>query len=81
MATCRICHEYGSEDRMVRYGIRHRAHFHCYLDAGKPLSDLSPFKVAEFPFRLLKDRGLLEQAEAIVSTEPRAYLVETTRRP
>lgn len=68
MSCCRFCKSYSSEERMFKYGRRHYAHFECYLDAGKKLSDLPAWKVGRFPYRLLKERGLAEEAERIVST-------------
>ena len=62
--ACRFCSEIDNEaDRdyaMVKYSTRHYAHFACYLDAGKKLSDLHSWQVAQFPYRLLKERGLLD---------------------
>jgi hypothetical protein len=60
--TCRFCQKssFDSGDDMVKYGVRHYAHFRCYLDAGKSLDDLAAWKVGQFPFFLLKDRGLLD---------------------
>ena len=67
LQTCRFC---GKQDgagirTMVKYGVRHYAHFACYLDAGKPLSYLSKWQVGTFPFKVLKDRGLLDEAERL----------------
>lgn len=60
--TCRFCSEF-DRDGMVQYGVRHYAHFDCYLEAGKSLDDLQDWQVGQFPFRLLKERGLLESVE------------------
>jgi hypothetical protein len=60
MNKCRFCENYTDE---VKYGIRHYAHFKCYLDAGKSLRDLHQWQVGLFPYRLLQSRGLLEEAE------------------
>lgn len=65
--TCRFCES--RDQSMVQYGVRHYAHFACYLDAGKKLSDLHPWQVRQFPWRLLKDRGLIDEAERIIATE------------
>ena len=69
MATCRICKKYCDEEKMVKYGPRHYAHHRCYLDAGKPLSDLPAWKVRQFPYLLLKERGLLAEVEALTAQE------------
>ena len=69
MQTCRFCKSWKNEDRMVKYGVRHYAHFACYLDAGKPLSDLHDWQVSQFPYVLLKKHGLLEQAKALAGNE------------
>lgn len=63
MSQCRFCED--RSQRLVKYNVRHYAHFKCYLDAGKALSDLHAWQIAEFPFRLLSDRGL--EAEAFAS--------------
>jgi len=63
MNTCRFCNgaEYSdAQIRMVKYGVRHYAHFKCYLEAGKSLDDLHSWQVREFPYRLLKEHGLLK---------------------
>ena len=73
MNTCRFCHkpEFGQNiaDKLIRYGKRHWAHHGCFLDAGKSLDDLSADVVGRFPFRVLKDRGLLKRAEEIVAAD------------
>lgn len=68
--TCRFCGDWKNQD-MVKYGVRHYAHFRCYLDAGKTLDDLWPWQVGEFPHKLLKERGLLAVASEIVEREKR----------
>lgn len=60
MSTCRFCDNW-QDQGMVKYGTRHYAHFKCYLDAGKLVDDLSAWQLSQFPYRLLKERGLLEQ--------------------
>jgi hypothetical protein len=54
---------------MVKYGVRHYAHFRCYLDAGKKLDDLHGWQVSQFPFALLKERGLLDQARKLAGND------------
>lgn len=65
--TCRRCGEYSfrAYDEMVRTGPRHWYHFACYLDAGKSLESLDPSTVGRMPYKMLKERGLLERAEQI----------------
>jgi hypothetical protein len=65
-STCRFCKKL--IDQGVKYGPRHYAHFECYLDAGKRLDDLTKFQISQFPFRVIKDRGLLVHAELLVSS-------------
>ena len=55
--TCRFCDN--PDQSMVKYSVRHYAHFRCFLDAGKTLDDLHSWQVRQFPFLLLKERGLL----------------------
>jgi len=63
---CRFCDNWRDQG-LVKYGTRHYAHYRCYLDAGKPLSALPKWQVGEFPYFLLKERGLLPQAEALIA--------------
>lgn len=67
---CRFCDD--RDQSMVQYGVRHYAHFRCYLDAGKKLSDLHAWQVRQFPYKLLKERGLLQEAKIISDAEARA---------
>lgn len=62
--TCRFCKSPMSSD-LVKYGTRHYAHYACYLDAGKKLSDLPAWQIGKFPYFLLKERGLLEEAQRL----------------
>lgn len=75
MPYCTICktHEH-DEDRLLKHSVRHYAHFKCWLDAGRGLETLKPWQVGKFPFRLLKERGLLEQAEAILDADKQAQI-------
>ena len=67
---CRFCDDWRDQG-LVKYGARHYAHYRCYLDAGKPLSALSKWQIDEFPYFLLKDRGLLPEAEALNTEQER----------
>jgi hypothetical protein len=68
--TCRFCKKAEYDHRkLVKYGVRHEAHHACYLDAGKKLADLHAWQVANFPMLVLKQRGLLAEAERIVAAE------------
>ena len=63
ITTCRFCKAtLLTHDPKVQYGTRHYAHHACYLDAGKSLDDLHPVEIRKFPWKLLKERGLLEHA-------------------
>lgn len=64
MNVCRFCHSHDMHYRLVKYGTRHYAHFACYLDH-KPLSDLKKWQIEGFPFRLLQERGLMEEVERL----------------
>lgn len=66
--TCRFCKEF-SRDDLVQYGVRHYAHHHCYLEAGKSLDDLPTWMAGQFPFRLLQEHGLLETVEKRIAAE------------
>lgn len=65
--TCRVCHEAGPEYLFIKYGVRHYAHFACYLDAGKPLSDLRKWQIESFPFKVILDRGLMPEVERLTA--------------
>lgn len=69
MQTCRFCKSWKDEDRMVKYGVRHYAHFECYLDAGKSLDGLHDWQIIAFPAVLLKERGLMPVAKAAYARE------------
>lgn len=64
---CRFCGKpaFDADGRIVKYGARHWAHHICYLDAGKGLSGLAKWQVREFPYFLLKKRGLLDEPSAL----------------
>lgn len=62
--TCRFCGEWKDQDQMVKYGVRHHAHYKCYLEAGKRFQGLADWQICEFPFRLLQAHGLMAEAEA-----------------
>lgn len=62
-ATCRFCGKTAHHGYMVKYGVRHYAHFGCYLDH-KPLHELHPWQVRQFPWKELRDRGLMDEAAA-----------------
>lgn len=83
MNTCRFCgvSEFGrtAEAKLVKHGVRHYAHHACYLDAGKTLEELHAWQVGNFPFRVLKERGLLDKAEQIVANDI-AHRVSEMRR-
>ena len=66
MAICRICKVPARADTGVRYSIRHFAHFECFLNAEKSLSDLHAWQVGRFPYRLLRERGLLAEADRLM---------------
>jgi len=63
---CRFCDNWRDQG-LVKYGVRHYAHYRCYLDAGKTLSTLPKWQIGEFPYFLLKDRGLLSEAEVLAA--------------
>lgn len=63
MNSCRFCDHPGQN--LVKYGRRHYAHPDCYLEAGKSLDDLHAWQVRQFPYRVLKERGLLAVAAEI----------------
>ena len=69
MQTCRFCKSWKDEGHMIKYGVRHYAHFDCYLDSDKSLENLSDWQILKFPYGMLKDRGLLHIAKAAQDRE------------
>lgn len=70
MMTCRFCKESGYDSaHFVKYGVRHYAHYHCYLTAGKRLEDLRDWQIGEFPYRLIKRFKLDDVALAAACRE------------
>lgn len=66
LSTCRFCKETSYDgEGMVKYGVRHYAHFKCYLVAEKPLADLHVWQVKNFPHRLLKEFGQLPEVNRL----------------
>lgn len=66
--TCRFCKGHIASDDGVHYAAKHWAHFHCYLDAGRKLADLpSPAQIGSFPWKVLRERGLLAEADALTA--------------
>ena len=68
LSTCRFCGEIVRSGASVKYAVRHYAHFHCYLDAGKNLEALHEWQIKRFPWKVLRNRNLLARAEDL--TEP-----------
>lgn len=66
--TCRFCGE-SAREGMTQYGVRHYAHFSCYLEAGKKLEDLHAWQIGQFPFRLLQEHGIMADAEKLIAIE------------
>lgn len=67
IGTCRFCKKF--DDRLIAYGPRHYAHPACYLKAGKKLSALKPYVIGLFPYKLLKEHDLLEEAARLTKKE------------
>jgi hypothetical protein len=65
---CRFCDDWRDQG-LVKYGTRHYAHFRCYLDRGKALDALPAWRVSTFPYFLLKERGLLDEARRLAGNE------------
>jgi hypothetical protein len=61
--TCRFCGKSGY-DGMVRYGVRHNAHFRCFLEAkgAAGYRKLHDWQMVDFPYRLLEEFGLIGDA-------------------
>ncbi len=62
--TCRLCQHDVRHYEAVKYGVRHYAHFACYLDH-KKLADLPKWKIYSCPWRLIAERGLEKEVERL----------------
>ena len=69
MHVCRLCHNDMRHYEGIKYGRRHYAHFACYLDADKPLSALHKWQIEGFPFKLINERGLMNEVERLTAQE------------
>jgi hypothetical protein len=74
MAVCRICHQYDTEDDLVKYAVRHYAHFRCYLADGRKLHALKVWQIKRFPVRVLRDFEQLNDDLSFKSTEVRRMI-------
>ena len=74
--NCRFCKKPSIDgDGMVKYGVRHHAHFKCYLDAGKSLRDLHDWQIIQ----LLQHE--LEEAGKAVTLSERRGASGSSRKP
>lgn len=66
LQTCRFCKEsdHGGTETMVKYGVRHHAHYRCYLKAEKLLSKLHDWQIVLFPYTVLQDFNQLAAGQA-----------------
>jgi hypothetical protein len=75
--TCQFCEKVNGQtgrnqpaslryEGKLKYGVRHYAHFECFLVNKGVLAfrELPGWKMAQFPYRLLKEWGLLDVAVA-----------------
>ena len=69
--TCRFCGESMRFYEGVKYGVRHYAHFACYLDSDRPLAALHNWQIEGFPFRLVNERGLMSEVERLTADQDR----------
>lgn len=71
LQTCRLCKlsNYESKESLVKYGVRHNAHLSCALTkfGGAFLDRLHSHQIAQLPFMILKEHGLLEEARRRVA--------------
>ena len=71
---CRICKEYKRPDeRMLKYSIRHYAHYRCWLDkyGMNSFDNLSRWQLNQFPFFDVKARSLLPILENAIANATR----------
>jgi hypothetical protein len=64
---CRFCDDWRDQN-LIKYGTRHYAHAKCLLDHRR-LNELAYYHIEQMPFRLLKDRGLMEEAEQLIKAK------------
>jgi hypothetical protein len=65
--TCRFCGNWRDRN-LIRYSTRHYAHPRCFLDH-RELNELPYYQIEQMPFRLLKDRELMEEAEQLIKAK------------
>ena len=75
--TCQFCKKQTDTESMVKYGVRHYAHYSCYLDR-KSLYDLHAWQVRQFPWKELDKRGLLAEVERHSRSETDWNLARTS---
>lgn len=66
--TCRFCKQSAHSGCLVKYEVRHYAHYECYLKAGKKLDALHVWQVGQFPLMLLRDHGLEDETRRIFAS-------------
>jgi len=71
MSNCRFCDNWRDQG-MVKYGTRHYAHFRCYLEHGKSLTDLPDWQLGTFPYRLLREFNITDENNEFVDPVLRA---------
>lgn len=69
--TCRFCGEgsYHASTSMVRYGIRHWAHWRCYIRR-RGITGLKRHQLEAAPYFALKDAGLVDDVMVILGKAP-----------
>jgi len=66
--TCRFCKDHMRHNGdLIKYGTRHYAHPICYLESGKPLSNLSKHELGKLPYFEIKRRGLIAEVERLTA--------------
>jgi len=72
MSHCTICHKDVFDE--VKHGVRHYAHWRCYLEDGRKLHALRAWQIKTFPVLLLKEFDQLDDALNFKSDEVRRIL-------
>lgn len=64
---CRFCGRHESALNLLKYGVRHYAHYRCYLAGGGTLAALTAWQVSRFPAGVLRIHGVADEAARIVA--------------
>lgn len=62
MNTCRLCGDWYKDSFMIKYAVRHSAHFACIVKRGRMdiLEKLTNWQLAQIPIKEIRSYHMLE---------------------